>query len=31
MVNTLLTKKVEAIVFDAPVLLFYPANEGLYS
>jgi hypothetical protein len=29
MVNTLLTKKVEAIVFDAPVHLFYAANEGL--
>ncbi len=28
MVNTLLTKKVEAIVFDAPILLFYAANEG---
>ncbi|WP_413172649.1 transporter substrate-binding domain-containing protein [Anabaena azotica] len=26
--NALLTKKAEAIVFDAPVLLFYAANEG---
>ncbi|MBD2292726.1 transporter substrate-binding domain-containing protein [Anabaena sphaerica FACHB-251] len=26
--NALLTKKADAIVFDAPVLLFYAANEG---
>ncbi|MTJ48855.1 transporter substrate-binding domain-containing protein [Dolichospermum sp. UHCC 0259] len=26
--NALLTKKADAVVFDAPVLLFYAANEG---
>ncbi|MEH2069596.1 MAG: transporter substrate-binding domain-containing protein [Nostoc sp.] len=26
--NALMTKKVDAVVFDAPVLLFYAANEG---